>query len=275
MPVLLAAPHAGRRYPDGVWRALRRPHWTALRLEDRHVDRIAAEAARQTDAPLLLTHTPRAVIDLNRANDDIDFTMVAGGPPREGPTAPRSRRARNGLGLIPRRLAGLGEIWKHPLAMAELDARIRHIHTPYHATLADALQRIQRQWGAALLLDLHSMPPLGHDAGSAHYVVGDRFGTSAHDRLTASALKVLGDHAPVAHNKPYAGGYVLERHGQPARNIFALQIEICRSRYLDTAFDQPTDGMAMVATTIAALVRTMAREVAALGQGASLPIAAE
>ena len=69
-----------------------------------------------------------------------------------------------------------------------------------------------------------------------------------------------------AHNRPYAGGYALERHGDPAAGLHALQVEIDRSSYLDAALVEPGDGFAAMANLLTGLVRRLAGEVAELGQ---------
>ena len=74
------------------------------------------------------------------------------------------------------------------------------------------------------------------------------------------------------HNRPYAGGYVLDRHASPARGLHALQIEVCRAAYLDAELNEPGPGMAAIVRVLAGLVRRMAEELAA---GRSLPQAAE
>ena len=102
------------------------------------------------------------MIDLNRASDDVDWEMIGGPVPDAGPALPPSsgRRARSGLGLVPRRLPGLGELWKRPIAHHELAARIAGVHEPYHAAISTLLEDVRARWGAVLLIDLHSMPPL-------------------------------------------------------------------------------------------------------------------
>jgi N-formylglutamate amidohydrolase len=276
VPVLLAVPHAGRAYPASFARNMREPAAASLRLEDRLADVVAEAVARETGASLLVAHAPRAVIDLNRAPDDIDWDMVADAMPERRVRNAAGRRARSGLGLIPRRLPGLGELWRRKLSHDELAARLERVHLPYHATLAAGLEQLRDQWGAALLIDLHSMPPLGPKRGTdsaPDFVVGDRFGTSCDGALSAAAidhLSAVGRKA--AHNRPYAGGYVLDRHGATARGVHAMQIEICRSTYLDAQLREPSPGLAAVVRALAGLVRRMAEELAA---GRSLPQAAE
>ena len=276
VPVLLAVPHAGRVYPAAFARIMRDQAAACIRLEDRFADLVAEAVARETGASLLVAHAPRAVIDLNRAPDDIDWDMVAGGPPERRARNAAGRRARSGLGLVPRRLPGLGELWRHRMPSDELEARLERVHEPYHSALADGLEQLRDQWGVALLIDIHSMPPLGPKRGqdsAPDFVVGDRFGTSCDSALSAAALDHLSVAGrKVAHNRPYAGGYVLDRHGATGRGLHAIQVEVCRTTYLDAHMREPNQGLAAVVQVLAGLVRRMAEELAAWR---SLPQAAE
>lgn len=283
IPVVIAVPHAGRAYPASLLSQMRNPGLTCLRLEDRHVDRVGVAVARQTGAALIVADAPRAMIDLNRSPHDVDWDMVAGGQPRDVLTKPGGARARGGLGLVPRRLGGIGDIWKGRLDRTSLESRIAGVHRPYHDGLSSLLASISARWGAALLLDIHSMPPLTAPSGAnrAELVLGDRFGGACAGALVASAFDHLaGEGMVAAYNRPYAGGYVLDRHGAPARGIHAIQVEICRSLYLDSRLAEPTPGLQRIAQAISGLVRVLATEIAAMGggQGASFPqigIAAE
>jgi N-formylglutamate amidohydrolase len=283
LPVLIAVPHAGRAYPPAVLARMRDPDAAQLRLEDRHVDQLGEAVARRTGAGLLVAHAPRALLDLNRAEDDIDWDMIEGGRPDHlGPgdqAAGVNRRARSGLGLVPRRLPGSGEIWRGRLAPAELAARIAGIHRAYHAFLAAELARIRAQWGAALLIDLHSMPPLRPAEGEERapvIVLGDRFGAACHHGLMGRAqlhLETRG--CPAAQNRPYSGGYVLDRHGDPQGGVHALQIEVCRASYLDQRLAEPGAGLVGIAALLATLVRELGAETALLGGGDGMLQAAE
>jgi N-formylglutamate amidohydrolase len=279
MPVLIAVPHAGRAYPEATLAQMRDEELCRLRLEDRFVDKLAVEVARQTRAGLLVANAPRAMLDLNRAHDDIDWDMVEGGRRLMSRAPMTSRRARSGLGLVPRRLPGFGEIWREPLARATLEQRIEQIHKPYHEFLGNELARIRDYWGVALLIDLHSMPPLRAmpgEARAAQIVLGDRFGASCHGSLIAKAFRYLEQEScPAAHNRPYAGGYVLDRHAHPSRGIHALQVEVCRSAYLDEQLDQPAAGLTSLAKMLAGLVRELGAQAARLGSSGQLPQAAE
>ena len=272
IPVVIAVPHAGRSYPPELLARMRHPGFSAARLEDRLVDLVGAEVARRSGAALLLAHAPRAMIDLNRASDDIDWEMVNGGGATNlasSATPITARRARSGLGLVPRRLPGVGELWKGPLERDELAARIGHVHVPDHAALSGLLDAVRARWGAVLLIDLHSMPPLPARAGesAAEFVVGDRFGAACAGTLVAEAFACFGAARRLAaHNRPYAGGYVLERHARRAEGIHCLQLEIDRRLYLDAGLAEPGAGLPETVDMVAALVQRMAIAVAELGR---------
>lgn len=272
VPVLIAVPHAGRSYPRTILDRMRNPGFAALKLEDRYVDLLAERIAQETGAALLVAHAPRAMIDLNRGHDDVDWEMFARGrPDRVGSYTP-GIRVRSGLGLIPRRLPGLGELWKRRHEEEDLAARIEQIHSPYHACLGETLEKLRERWGAALLLDLHSMPPLGYRGGQPgpDFVLGDRFGATCQGSLVASCFSYFAEHRrSVAHNRPYAGGYVLERHARPDDGIHALQVEIDRSTYLDPRLVEPGPGFDAVVGVLVGLVRRIAADVGELARGGS------
>ena len=279
IPVLVAAPHGGRIYPEALVANLRQARLSQLRLEDRLVDLLVREVVQHTGAAMLIAEAPRAMIDLNRAPDDVDWEMIAGSDNRNARHSAANRRSRNGLGLVPRRLPGTGEIWRNRIEVAELESRIDNIHRPYHRTLSETLEAIRDKWGAVLLIDLHSMPPLPRKYPGdrpAEVVVGDRFGASCDDQLVAAALKYIdGAGRLVAHNRPYSGGYVLDRHAAPVRGIHAVQIEICRSTYLDQRFEAPSIRLPAVVRMLTGLVAALADQVVSMGGDERWPQAAE
>jgi len=271
IPVLIAVPHAGRAYPKSLLDRMRHPAFAAPRLEDRYADLLGEAVSAQTGAGLLIAHAPRAMLDLNRSSDDVDWEMV-GGVPADALAKPSAfaRRARSGLGIVPRRLPGLGELWKRRLDHADLQERIRTIHQPYHSALESSLEAIRDRWGAVLLIDLHSMPPLAaRSAGeqAPEFVVGDRFGASCEGGIVGSAFAVLAESARRAsHNRPYAGGYVLERHARRHEGVHCLQFEIDRTCYLDQRTSEPGAGFDTTVELLINLVRRLAADVADLGR---------
>ena len=251
-PILLSVPHAGRQYPPALIDALQVCEAALRPLEDRYVDHVA-RAARGAET-LLIAERPRAWIDLNRSEQERDPKIDLGASPF-GPPVP-SAKLRGGLGLVPRRVGRAVELWRRPFTDAEVRARIEKDHRPYHAALRAGLNAARARFGLAILLDIHSMPSLDRPA---RIVLGDRFGRSAAPAFSDCLAQVATAHGiACAMNDPYPGGHILERHGNPARGIHAVQIEFDRALYLDAALDRPGPG----ARTTAMLLRAMIDAVA-------------
>ena len=256
-PVVLSVPHAGRDYSPRLLSASRLTRRHLESLEDRLVDRLI-EPALATGVTAIVARRPRAEIDLNRDEREVDPAIIAPPPPSRAvlPTA----RTRGGLGLIPARITGAGPIWQQPIESSELYRRITEIHRPYHAALAEALEAARDRYGLAILLDCHSMPPRP-DRGScqAEVIFGDLHGTTISPDLLEAALRIsrASGFRSVC-NIPYAGGYITARHGRPATGVHALQIEIDRSLYLCRELRNPGKGFARTARLLASLTAAIA-----------------
>ena len=260
-PVILSVPHAGRDYPLALRAALRVPVAALIPLEDRHIDAVAILARR--NETMLVQRVARAWIDLNRSEQERDPGIDDGASRQAMPI--QSARMRGGLGLVPRRVSGAGDIWRRRLDGDEVMARIEMDHRPYHAALAEALRRAHARFGIAVLLDLHSMPPLTPAQGKARIVLGDRFGRSAATRFVHRLeSEIIAEGIPTALNAPYAGGHILDAQAKPAAGIHAIQIEFDRSLYLDPALDGPGDGLTAMATLLRRMIDAVADETLAL-----------
>lgn len=247
-PVVLSVPHAGRDYPLALRAAVRLPVAQLQVLEDRLIDHVAI-AARRGETALVATRA-RAWIDLNRAEEERDPALD------EGAAGPGdSHRLRSGLGLVPRRAGHAGEIWRRRLTGAEVERRIIEDHRPYHAELARLLAAARARFGVAVLIDVHSMPPLGGGARAPQMVLGDRFGRTADARL-AARLEAEGAAAGmiVATNSPYAGGHVITHHASPEAGIHALQVEFDRRLYLDSRMERAGAGLGATARLLRRLI---------------------
>ena len=254
-PVVLSVPHAGREYPLALKTALRVPLAALLPLEDRLVDAVA-RAARTNQTTIVQTRA-RAWIDLNRGEDERD-PLLDEGAASVAP-AQQSAKLRSGLGLVPRRVSGAGDLWARRFTDADVTARIAQDHRPYHAAISSALEAAKAQFGVAVLLDLHSMPPLG--PGGTRIVLGDRFGHAAAARfVTRVETECTARGFSTAINTPYAGGHILERHARPAANIHAVQLELDRTLYLDRKLHAPGAGFARVVDLVRAILVALTDE---------------
>ncbi|WP_448585000.1 N-formylglutamate amidohydrolase, partial [Thermaurantiacus sp.] len=194
-PLILSSPHSGTHFPDWFLRQTRLPPSVLRRLEDAHVGRLF-EAATPL-APLIEATHARAVIDLNRAETDLDPALVAGA------SVQASDRASAGFGLLPR-IASPGQaIYPGKLPAREAGRRIALLHRPWHRAIAEGLAAARSRHGEAILIDCHSMPPLG--PGGADVVIGDRFGASAAEVHVARLEAAFRDAGlKVVRNTPYA-----------------------------------------------------------------------
>lgn len=250
-PVVFSSPHSGRAYPADFLQASQLDERQIRSSEDAWIDDLWG-AAPGAGAPLLAAVMPRAFVDLNRSPDELDPAVVDGVR-----HVAHNPRISSGLGVIPRVVAGGRVITagKMPREMAE--ARIAHWWHPFHACLAGLMDETEALFGAAILVDCHSMPREaveGHPAARGQrpdVVLGDRFGTTADrgfvDRvegiLRAEGLSVL-------RNTPFAGAYIAQTYGNPTRRRHAVQIEIDRGLYMEEKTLRRHDGYPAVKAMI-------------------------
>ncbi len=239
-PVVFASPHSGRIYPSRLMAATRLDARAIRRSEDAHVDALIAGAPRH-GISVIAARLARAWLDVNREPWELDPAMFDD----ELPAYARVRTAKvaAGLGAIARIVGDGQEIYSGKLRFAEAVARVEAVHRPYHAALAALVAQALQSWGAAVLVDWHSMPSAA--GPGCDMVLGDRFGGAcapAVPRLVEGALKSMGYR--VARNAPYAGGYTTEHYGAPRRRVHALQIEINRALYMDERTLAPSAGFA-------------------------------
>lgn len=266
-PLVLASPHSGRAYPQEFLRTIRLSPQQLRGAEDAYVDDLLAGAAA-LGVPLVAAHYGRAWLDLNRAADELDPAMFHEPLPRG--TALRGDRVAAGLGVVPRVAASGLAIYPGKLALAEVRRRIAHVHAPYHAMLERLLGQARARHGFAVLVDCHSMPtPPGSDGRPPpQVVIGDLHGRSAAPALVAAIERWFIDAGyRTARNAPYAGGFTTANHGAPAAGRHAVQIEIDRSLYMDTARLARHAGYARMAKVLTGLVGHLLEAAPGLGLG--------
>lgn len=266
LPIVLSVPHSGRDYPDWLVRISRRGQESLFPLEDPLVDRLVWRA-QALGITCVVADAPRAAIDCNRGEDELDPAVISL-PPGAGNG---SWRVRAGLGLIPGRLAAGGELWRRRIGPAELEARLATAWRPFHALVAQQLALLQRTHPEVLLLDCHSMP---WRPGQAQLVIGNRHGSTAAAFLT-DLCRHTAEHQgfSAACNDPYAGGYVIAAHGAPKMGVHALQLELDRRCYLDSGGKTPGPGFDRSARLIQSIAETLGA--ALLNRRSALPLAAE
>ncbi|BCH23051.1 MULTISPECIES: N-formylglutamate amidohydrolase [unclassified Mesorhizobium] len=234
VPFVFNSPHSGRHYPDRFLAMTRLDRNQIRRSEDSFVDQLFAGAVA-LGAPMLVANFPRAYLDANREPWELDPRMFT--EPVPSFVNIRSARVAGGLGTVPK-LVGEGlDIYPGRLPLAEAVDRIEIVYKPYHECLKLLISHTHARFGSAVLIDCHSMPAsirVGDTGVRPDFIVGDRFGASAPPALTEHAISLLTAMGyTVAYNKPYAGGFITEHYGRPARGLHALQIEVNRGLYMN------------------------------------------
>lgn len=261
LPFVFASPHSGDCYPADFVKQSRLDPMSIRRSEDCFVHELFAEAPR-LGAPLIRAVFPRAYLDPNREPYELDPKMFSDALPSFANT--RSARVSVGLGTIARVVSNGAEIYRRKLRFAEAEQRIDRLYFPYHAMIKQLLVATRAQFGAAVLVDCHSMPSTGSaiegDAGRKRcdIVLGDRFGTSCDPAvvdLIESTLVDLG--LSVSRNDPYAGGFVTQNYGRPTEGFHALQIEVNRGLYMDENAITRSPAMAELVEALAHLIAAM------------------
>lgn len=265
-PVVFSSPHSGREYTREFLTGSLLDECRIRSSEDAWLDDLWAGVTDE-GAPLLAAVMPRAFIDLNRSPDELDPAVIEGVRP-----VAHNPRVSSGLGVIPRVVAGGHAIASGKMARAAAEERIRLWWQPYHRALAALIEETEARFGAAVLIDCHSMPREAVDNHPAtqtrrpDVVLGDRFGTSA-DRGLVDRVQELfeTEGLRVARNTPFAGAYITQTYGNPSRGRHAVQIEIDRGLYMEERRLEPHERygemkaiLGRVAQGIAAAARDLA-----------------
>lgn len=272
---VFASPHSGCDYPWAFLRASVLDERSIRSSEDAFVDELFS-AAPAHGAPLIAATAPRAYIDLNRSADELDPALIRGVA-----MVTHNPRVSSGLGVIPRVVAGGRAIYRGKITLEEARGRIAEVWRPYHRALQREVDEARAGFGRALLIDCHSMPHEAIDAAGSRkgnrrlpeVVLGDRFGAACGAEvmdLVEGAFARAGFR--VARNAPFAGAYVAQSYGRPARGQHAVQVEIDRSLYMkeDTIERGPQFD------EVRARLTGVIAEIAEIGRGAgAMPLAAE
>jgi N-formylglutamate amidohydrolase len=237
-PLVVDSPHSGRIYPVDFAYACPLP--LLRQAEDAYVDEVVIGAA-EAGATVVAAEFPRSMIDVNRAENDIDPQGMDGIWPE--PLFPDDMTL-SGFGLV-RRLCRNGiPLYRAPLTAAEIRRRLDVYYRPYHACLKQLVDASIKKFGICYLVNAHSMPArIDKGVPRADFILGDRDGASCSMSFTRSAQRILQDMGySVALNAPYKGREIIRRYGLEGQGAQALQIEINRKLYLDEAAIQKHEG---------------------------------
>ncbi len=257
-PVLFNSPHSGSTYPRNFLTTCRLDIATLRRSEDSFVDELISGVVR-CGFPLMRAYFPRCFVDVNREPYELDPRMFEGRLPSFANT--RSMRVAGGLGTVARVVGDAQEIYGQRIPVDDALRRIESLYKPYHRALRRLFTHLHREFGAAVLIDCHSMPSTaGHrdERARPEFVLGDRYGTSCVGVVAEAVektLRALG--YTVSRNKPYAGGFITEHYGNPAAGLHAIQLEINRALYMDERRYQRSSTFNRLAADMETLARRL------------------
>jgi N-formylglutamate amidohydrolase len=258
-PLAFNSPHSGSVYPQAFLASSRLDVATLRRSEDSFVDELLLEVLERGH-PVMRAHFPRCYVDVNREPYELDPRMFDGRLPSFANT--RSMRVAGGLGTIARVVGDAQEIYGQRIPIDDAIRRIEGLYKPYHRALRRLFTRVHREFGAAVLIDCHSMPSTAgarDERPRADVVLGDRYGTScvpAVVETVESTFRELG--YVVSRNKPYAGGFITEHYGNPTAGLHAIQLEFNRALYMDERRFERTTSFANLASDLATLAARIA-----------------
>lgn len=243
-PLLISMPHVGTHLPPPIAARLT-PEARQVHDTDWHLERLYG-FARELGASLLVATHSRYVVDLNRPPDGASLY------PGQSVT-----------GLCPVDSFDQQALYAHPDLepdAAEIAARRESYWQPYHAQLRAELERIRAEHGVALLWDAHSIRsvlPRFFAGKLPDLNLGTADGASC-DPALAQALLAQAQAATgytAVLNGRFKGGYITRHHGQPDRNIHAVQLEMTQCSYMQESM--PFDYLPEVAARVQAPLQRM------------------
>ena len=220
-PLLVSMPHVGLEVPPEIEARFTEEAKT-LPDTDWHVDRLY-DFLEELDATVIAARYSRYVIDLNRAPDD--RALYAGA---------------NNTELCPTTTFFERPIYKDGEAPDEAEvAERREVYwRPYHDKLKETLEELLAEHGRVLLWDAHSIRsrvPRFFNGKLPDLNLGTADGASVDPALAdvlVSEAAMAGDYSAVLNGR-FKGGYITRAHGDPARGVQAVQLELSQATYME------------------------------------------
>ena len=225
-PVLVSVPHYGTEPLPHITRDdYREPSFEtfAYGFADAFAGDLYADLYKD-GATIVATPFSRMFVDVNRRRDDFEH--------QDGEV--RSRR-----GVVRTHTMRDAPIFAQPLALADLEERLRTLYDPYYATLERLLTEIRQAYGYALLLDGHTGSP--RRMKDDQVIIGTRHDATCATELTATVAAIFTRHGfEVRQNvNGYTGGNIVATYGQPeSRRVHALQLEINAALLMTTTGEE-------------------------------------
>ncbi|OWV99946.1 N-formylglutamate deformylase [Rhizobium sp. R693] len=220
-PVILGFPHTGTEVPTDIWERLNE-NGRILADTDWHIHHLYDGLL--PDATTVRATFHRYVIDANR--DPAGASLYPG---------------QNTTGLVPETDFDGKAIWKDGQAPGEADitARLRDFHAPYHAALAAEIERVRAMHGVAILYDCHSIRshiPFLFEGKLPDFNIGTDIGKTCDGAIELATLTVVeaAEGYDSVLNGRFKGGWTTRHYGRPATGVHAIQMELAQSTHLET-----------------------------------------
>lgn len=242
--VIVDSPHSGTDYPEDFKSPL--PYKILRQCEDNFIDQLITGLEAQ-GADTLTAHFPRLYIDVNRALSDlreIDFPKGC-----DQLDIGNSRSARQGRGLIWQWVLEGGEdnaaipIYDPTQKPSQEDilGRINGYWKPYHETLGALISEnryLAKQEGKSHVyhFNVHSCPrhQIRNGRKNKDIILGNVFNKSASSETLMFVKQIFEKEGfSVSLNRPFSGGYIVKKHGNPEKGVESIQIEICKDLYMN------------------------------------------
>ncbi|GHC50689.1 N-formylglutamate deformylase [Neogemmobacter tilapiae] len=215
-PVILAMPHGGTDMPEALAARLN-ANGRALADTDWHIARLYEGLLPGATTVQATFH--RYVIDANR--DPKGQSLYPG---------------QNTTELCPTTDFDGLSIWQdgQQPGADEIAQRTRDFHAPYHAALAEQVERVKARHGLAILYDCHSIRseiPFLFNGLLPVFSIGTNSGTTCSQVVVEATLKPCQSESHVLNGR-FKGGWTTRHYGRPQENIHAIQMELAQRAYL-------------------------------------------
>ncbi|SHH51148.1 N-formylglutamate deformylase [Massilia sp. CF038] len=221
IPLLVSMPHVGTDIPDDIAASMA-PCALAKADTDWHLKELYGFLG-EMGASTIAARWSRYVIDLNRPPEDTNLYPGL-----------------STTGLCPVDTFGSEQLYLPGQAPdeAQVQMRLQRYWQPYHQQLRAELDRLLALHGRVVLWDAHSIAsvvPRFFEGRLPDLNFGTAQGTSCAPGMEQAVVAVARtqDAFSVAVNGRFKGGHITRHYGQPARNVHAIQLEMCQCLYMD------------------------------------------
>ncbi|WP_245707090.1 N-formylglutamate amidohydrolase [Epilithonimonas hungarica] len=224
VPVVISIPHAGTFIPEDIKSKMDPEISSQLDDTDWFIDKLYSFAT-ELGITIITANYSRWVVDLNR--DPENHALYSDG--------------RVITDVVTITDFNGNKIYNddHTPNQQEVSRRVELYHKPYHKKLNEFLQKTKAEFGKVLLFDAHSIRksvPGIRPEDFPDLILGDNDETSASPELIKTTIDSLQNKGyGFSHNHPFKGGYITRSFGNPKENIHALQLEMCKTNYMDSS----------------------------------------